>query len=136
MPTQTDILRLAVRQSVLGLKPELLLTLRLGWLKCWHRWPLSGTLPSQLGRLLELLSLKLNDNRISGVLPTQLGGLHELEEIDVHGNPLDGDIPSQIGQLINLKRLYVPDEQLLPLPEHPHLLKIISSSAGAQRWGT
>ena len=76
---------------------------------------ISGTLPTQLGQLSALHFLRLNDNLISGALPTQLGTLRRLETLDLYSNAFAGDLPSELGELINLRLLYLPNEQLLPL---------------------
>ena len=76
---------------------------------------LSGTLPTTLGMLTNLNILKLNDNQLSGSLPTELGRFGALEELDLYGNVFAGDVPSQIGRLTNLRLLFLPNEQLLPL---------------------
>ena len=75
----------------------------------------SGTLPGEIGLLTDLLALRVNDNSLTGTLPTQIGMLTHLESFDAFNNPFSGDVPSQIGLLINLRELYLPNEQLLPL---------------------
>ena len=76
---------------------------------------ISGTLPSELGQLNSLTFLRLNDNLLSGSLPTELGNLNRLENLDLYNNALEGDMPSELGRLINLRLMYLPNEQLLPL---------------------
>lgn len=76
---------------------------------------LSGSLPTALGGLAALHFLRMNDNAISGSLPTQLGALQRLETLDLYGNRFVGHMPSQLARLINLRLLYLPNEQLLPL---------------------
>ena len=79
---------------------------------------LSGTLPTELGRLTGLHTLRLSSNSISGSIPTQAGLLTRLEELDLYDNPLEGDMPAELAALINLRLLYLPNEQLRPLRMH------------------
>ena len=75
----------------------------------------SGSLPSTLGFYSPLTYLHINDNFFSGALPSELGQLTALETIDTYNNLFVGDMPSELGQLVNLRLLYLPSEQLLPL---------------------
>ena len=61
---------------------------------------LSGTTPSQLGQLSKLIFLNLRSNDLSGVVPTQLGALNRtLEYVALHQNALSGTMPTQLGRL-------------------------------------
>ena len=63
---------------------------------------LSGSLPSQLGKLDSLQVLSLDRNSISGSLPSELGNLSNLTRLAMNRNNLSGSIPSQLGNLSNL----------------------------------
>ena len=54
---------------------------------------LSGTVPSELGRLFELTHLNLSSNSLTGDIPRELGWLDNLQEIRLSGNLLTGCIP-------------------------------------------
>ena len=61
---------------------------------------LSGTMPSQLGMLTNLVSLQLDHNLLSGEVPSELGRLTKLtDELALHRNSLRGRLPSQLGHL-------------------------------------
>ena len=79
---------------------------------------LSGTIPTELGRLTELTSLKLDANRLSGTIPSELGLLRKLETLDLYDNPLQGDVPSELARLINIRLFYIPNQNLRPLRTH------------------
>ena len=74
---------------------------------------LSGTLPSELGRLTNLEYLYLFTNQLSGSLPSSLGNLTNLKELDLRYNQLSGSLPSSLGNLTNLQRLWLGGNQLL-----------------------
>ena len=67
---------------------------------------LSGTLPPQLGSLVELHGLYLANNLIGGSIPRQFGQLKKLESLSLSRNQLAGAIP---GELATLPDLYTLD---------------------------
>jgi len=78
----------------------------------------SGTLPTELGALTELTSLRLDANDFSGTIPTEIGNLRKLEVLDLYNNPLQGDMPSELARLVNIRLFYLPNEVLTPLRMH------------------
>ncbi|HRG08686.1 MAG TPA: hypothetical protein PLJ08_08910, partial [Cyclobacteriaceae bacterium] len=81
---------------------------------------LSGTLPQELGNLIELRSFRLNDNNIGGSIPPQLGNLKKLSVFFLHKNKLTGSIPETLGNLTNVEMFYLMDN-LLEGPIPPEL---------------
>jgi len=74
---------------------------------------LAGTLPGEIGNLLSLEKLDLEDNEnISGPIPASITGLSNLDHLDLRNNQLTGNIPEDIGSLVNLKYLYLGHNQL------------------------
>ena len=66
---------------------------------------ISGTIPTQLGRLTRLTTLHGHNNRLRGPLPSQIGNLKELLNLRVHQNALSGPIPTEIGELALAEKL-------------------------------
>ena len=69
------------------------------------RFGLMGTLPPELGQLVELRKISLWDNRLTGPIPTELGQLTRLVALELPGNYLSGGIPAALGNLTSLKVL-------------------------------
>jgi len=63
---------------------------------------ISGTIPTQIGKLRKLKGLFLNINSFSGTIPTELGNLLSAEGIKLHRNHLSGTVPSEFGRLDGL----------------------------------
>ena len=90
---------------------------------------LTGSIPSELGNLVNLWYLYLDNNQLSGNIPTELGNLVYLKWLYLHSNQLTssnllwlgnltnlqmlnlssnlltGSIPSELGSLVGLKNL-------------------------------
>ena len=79
---------------------------------------LSGTIPTELGKVRNLRTLDLNNNVLTGTLPTEIahlgaalgfgvgsGGPEGTVHIDISHNNLTGFIPSEIGYLENIQNL-------------------------------
>ena len=63
---------------------------------------MSGSIPSELGNLANLLGLLLSNNQLSGPIPSELGNLANLESLWLLDNQLSGSIPPELGNLANL----------------------------------
>lgn len=64
---------------------------------------LSGSIPSEVGALSSLKTLRLERGKLSGSLPATLGDLANLEKLDLDYNNLWGTLPSTFQHLTNLK---------------------------------
>ena len=73
---------------------------------------LSGSIPSALGNLNNLIRLDLASNQLSGEIPSQLGNLTNLTALNLAGNELSGAVLSTLGDLINLRALLLGGNQL------------------------
>lgn len=58
---------------------------------------LAGTIPTSLGRFINLTSLDLSSNQLTGTIPTWLGNLTGLVSLDLSRNKLTGPIPDSLG---------------------------------------
>jgi Leucine-rich repeat (LRR) protein len=73
---------------------------------------LEGTIPSELGNMVNLEVLYLNKNSLDGSIPSELGNLVNVVGLALYDNSLDGSIPSELGNMVNLEVLYL-NENLL-----------------------
>ena len=76
---------------------------------------LSGPIPAELGNLLFLEKLFLYDNQLSGAIPAELGNLTSLQHLGLYNNQLNA-IPAELGNLLSLKYLYLSNNQLSTIP--------------------
>ena len=67
-----------------------------------------GTIPSTIGLMTALKILSLRYNSLTGSIPTEIGGLTSLVTFDASDNKLSGSIPSTIGGLTTLVYLKLP----------------------------
>ena len=66
-----------------------------------ERGTLTGTIPSEIGRLSNLIFIDLDFNQLTGSLPTQLFTLVNMTQLDLNNNRLEGPI----GGIENFSRL-------------------------------
>src|SRR6266542_1586930 len=66
---------------------------------------LTGQLPSSIGNLQKLGTLRLAVNQLSGSIPSSIGNLVNLQVLVLDGNQLNGAIPSSLRTLVNLQLL-------------------------------
>ena len=67
---------------------------------------LTGEIPKEIRKLINLQYLYLNNNQLEGEIPKEIGKLINLNCLYLHNNKLTGEIPKEIGKLINLQKLY------------------------------
>lgn len=63
---------------------------------------LSGSLPRDIGNMVELKLLNLATNDFSGELPSELNKLNKLEYLDLSGNKFKGAIPEKLPSSLNV----------------------------------
>ena len=61
-----------------------------------------GTIPFEIGNLVNLTALYLNGNLLTGIVPPTIGSLRNLQTLQLSTNMLLGPIPSSIGNLTQL----------------------------------
>ena len=57
---------------------------------------LTGTIPSEIGRITGLRRLWLYSNELTGTIPEAIGNLNQLEVFEVHHNNLGGSMPNGV----------------------------------------
>jgi Leucine-rich repeat (LRR) protein len=64
---------------------------------------LTGTIPSELGKLTVLSSINLSLNLLTGQMPSELGMLINLQELTFFRNALTGTMPTTFVQMTSLR---------------------------------
>jgi Leucine-rich repeat (LRR) protein len=73
---------------------------------------ISGTIPAEIGNLVNLTLLEMDQNRLSGIIPSSIGNLKNLVVLRLSKNNLSGEIPTTIGNFPQLNMLYLDDNML------------------------
>ncbi len=73
---------------------------------------LSGSMPSDLGQLAQLVRLDLADNHLSGPIPAELGRLANLGTLSLARNELTDSIPPSLGDLANVYQMSLASNEL------------------------
>jgi len=81
---------------------------------------LTGSIPPEMGALVELRVLRLEHNQLSGSIRTEFGNLVNLTELALNQNKIGGPIPPELGNLVRLKELAL-DHNILSGPIPPEL---------------
>ena len=66
---------------------------------------LTGEIPKEIGKLINLKELEIYNNQITGEIPKEIGKLINLTVLGLNNNQLTGEIPKEIGKLVNLQEL-------------------------------
>ena len=77
-----------------------------------HGNRLSGTIPSTIGLLTNLLVFDVGQNQLNGTIPSELGDLKQLGYLDASYNSLMGTLPHSLGQLLLAKYFLVNNNKL------------------------
>ena len=72
---------------------------------------ITGFIPSEIGKLVNLRSLDLRSNQLTGEIPEGIFNLTSLEKLYLNDNYLIGNILDEIVHLSSLKELYVQQNQ-------------------------
>ncbi|MCO5611086.1 hypothetical protein L7F22_065336 [Adiantum nelumboides] len=89
---------------------------------------LTGSLPSSIGKLSQLIDLSLAGNSLSGAIPQEVGHLQKLTKLDLSRNMLSGTIPSDLGDCSSLTMLDLSHNHLSgSIPTHLSKLFILDS---------
>lgn len=74
---------------------------------------LVGSIPEEIGNLIELYTLDLSGNTLTGEIPSSIGNMHILGYLYLNNNQLTGSIPQEIGNLSDLRACYIYENQLM-----------------------
>uniref|UniRef100_K3XTC7 non-specific serine/threonine protein kinase n=1 Tax=Setaria italica TaxID=4555 RepID=K3XTC7_SETIT len=78
---------------------------------------ITGSIPSTVANLSNLLILSLRGNNLSGKIPTTIGAMDNLQGLYLSYNSLSGNIPEEISGLTKLVELYLGANKLTdPIP--------------------
>jgi hypothetical protein len=69
---------------------------------------ISGSIPSELGRMTQMSAVWLSANSLVGLLPSELGRMTNIAVLDLGGNLMSGALPSELG-MTKMAVLYLED---------------------------
>ncbi|PON47587.1 Leucine-rich repeat domain containing protein [Parasponia andersonii] len=73
---------------------------------------ITGTIPTELTKLVALRGLNLSDNHLEGNIPAMIGNIKTLESLDLSKNQLSGSIPHSMSFLTSLSHLNLSYNEL------------------------
>ncbi|CAB9511472.1 Leucine Rich Repeat [Seminavis robusta] len=73
---------------------------------------ITGSIPSEIGLLTMLTSLKFSQNHMRGTLPSELGNLLEMRLMAISRNGISGIAPTELGRLSNIEELFLQNTWL------------------------
>ncbi|KAJ4794829.1 Leucine-rich receptor-like protein kinase family protein [Rhynchospora pubera] len=80
---------------------------------------LEGTIPWEVGKLINLPHLDLSNNRLQGEIPPTLGECQVMQQLYLNGNQLQGIIPDSLKNLKGVKYLDISQNNLSgQIPEY------------------
>ena len=72
---------------------------------------MTGEIPKEIGNLINLKQLFLNNNKLTGEIPREFEKLTNLENLSLYVNYLNGEIPFYLGNLMNLTHLLLGNNE-------------------------
>ena len=72
---------------------------------------LTGSIPPEIGNLLNLNNLTLHSNLLTGAIPSAIGNLTNLTKLQLSHNQLTGSIPPELGNLDDLTHLFLNNHE-------------------------
>ncbi|KAJ6297912.1 hypothetical protein OIU76_019098 [Salix suchowensis] len=85
----------------------------------------AGSVPEEIGKLVDVELLKISDNRLTGEIPRKL---QLLESLYLNDNRLVGDVPTSFSELISLLVCNLSNNNLVgPVPHNPAFLRMDST---------
>ncbi|XP_027184270.1 receptor-like protein EIX2 [Coffea eugenioides] len=85
---------------------------------------LQGSIPSEIGQLINLTYLDLSHNNVQGSIPSEIGQLSKLTNLLLTRNSLNGTIPTNLGQLTKLQAFDVRSNSLTGVLSEDHFAKL------------
>ncbi|RCV26888.1 hypothetical protein SETIT_5G281400v2 [Setaria italica] len=73
---------------------------------------ITGSIPSTLANLSNMLVISLGGNNLSGKIPTTISAMKNLQELNLSSNSLSGTIPAEISRLTSLVYLNLGGNKL------------------------
>ncbi|KAF6260274.1 hypothetical protein COO60DRAFT_907568 [Scenedesmus sp. NREL 46B-D3] len=73
---------------------------------------ITGTLPADWSRMMQLQDIKLKNNSLTGSIPSTWSSLSKLQLLQLHTNKLSGRIPDSLGALTSLEDVGLQDNVL------------------------
>ncbi|KAL5703333.1 non-specific serine/threonine protein kinase [Ranunculus cassubicifolius] len=73
---------------------------------------ISGTIPSDIGKLVNLIVFAVDSNSLTGPIPKSIGMLQNLQGMALSANRFSGHIPFSVGNMTSLFGLYIQDTNL------------------------
>ncbi|XP_017214981.1 probable LRR receptor-like serine/threonine-protein kinase At3g47570 isoform X2 [Daucus carota subsp. sativus] len=77
-----------------------------------YRNHLYGSIPREIGKLVNLRVLNLRYNNLTGTIPESIGELSQLGTIYLYDNSISGEIPISISNITQLSELHLFDNKL------------------------
>nr|XP_017223247.1 PREDICTED: probable LRR receptor-like serine/threonine-protein kinase At3g47570 isoform X2 [Daucus carota subsp. sativus] len=73
---------------------------------------ISGSIPLEIGKFINLIFLSLEGNRFTGIIPPEIAKLRKLQRVLLSNNRLSGNIPASIGNLSMLDEVHLENNEL------------------------
>ncbi|KAM3306450.1 hypothetical protein P3S67_013320 [Capsicum chacoense] len=72
---------------------------------------ISGIIPQEIGNLVNLVELAMEDNQITGSVPISILNISSLQILSAWRNNLSGFLPQEIGNLTKMQTLYLDENR-------------------------